>query len=84
MEFLILSFATFWITEAIITTDGPFGVFEKLRHRFEKPFGCFTCLSFWVALVLAAVSAPDIQTWIMCAFGAAGLSLFMDYLSDRF
>lgn len=82
MEYIILSFAVFGLTEAIVRTDGPFNLFEKLRHRFEKPFSCSTCMAFWIALPLAAVMAPNVSTWIMYALGSAGAAIFLDYVAD--
>lgn len=83
MEFVILAFATFGIAEAINNTDGPFKFFYWLKHlKYNKLFNCFTCLSFWVGLALAAITAPDLATWFMYGVGAAGASIFLDYVVD--
>lgn len=82
MEYIILSFAVFGLTEAIVRTEGPFQLFEKLRHRFEKPFMCSTCTAFWIAMPLALVMAPDWQTWLMYGLGSAGAAIFLDYIAD--
>lgn len=83
MEFIILSFATFGLAEAIHNTDGPFSIFYKLRHmKYSKPFECFTCLSFWVAMPLALITASDWESWLMYGLGAAGAAIFANYIAD--
>lgn len=78
-----MAFATYWITEAVITTDGPFNLFFKIRHlRYAKPFECFTCLSVWVGLLLALVATSDIKTWLMYGLGAAGAAVFLNYITE--
>lgn len=78
-----MAFATYYLSEAINTTDGPFNVFFKLRHmRFSKPFECYTCLAVWVGLVLALIAAPDWQTWLMYGLGAAGGAVFLNYITE--
>lgn len=85
MEFLILVLATFGIAEAITGTDGPFDIFKKLRDmKYSYLFNCFTCFSFWAALTLAVSITPDFETWLLYGLGAAGGSIFLDYLVDRF
>lgn len=83
MEFIVLAFATFGVAEAIHNTEGPFSVFDKLKHlKHNKLFNCFTCLSFWVGLALSAVVAHDLRTWFMYGIGAAGAAIFLDYVVD--
>lgn len=84
MEFIVLAFATYGLASAITTTDGPFSVFYKLRHmKYSKMFECFPCCAVWVGLLLALIAAPDIGTWFMFGIGAAGASMFLDELADR-
>lgn len=83
MEFVILTLATFGISEAIQNTDGPFGFFDWLKHlKYNKLFNCFTCLSFWVALLLSVLVTSDLSSWFIWGIGAAGGSILLDYVVD--
>jgi hypothetical protein len=78
---LVLGFAN-WRTASILAyEDGPFNVFEKLRHVRVKVlrdlFGCFWCVSVWSGIVFALVAfvSFDIQI-IMILPLALALSTF--------
>lgn len=83
MEYVILAFATYYICEAINTTDGPFNVFYKLRHlKYSKAFECYTCLAFWVGMVLSLLVSVDIKSWIIGGLAAAGAAVFLNYITE--
>jgi hypothetical protein len=66
LEFLVLTLATWRISSILVEEDGPFEVFDKLRHklgvRYDEhsyPYGenelaktltCIWCVSPWVGL----------------------------------
>lgn len=50
MILLLCALSVYTVTLIVSSYDGPFDVFARLRAKFDKPFSCFVCLSFWVAL----------------------------------
>lgn len=49
IELLVASLVVWRLTSLIVEEDLPFGISESLR-KLGKPFSCFYCFSFWVAL----------------------------------
>lgn len=83
MEYLILAFATYYLSEAINTTDGPFNIFYKLKHmKYSKAFECYTCLAAWVGLLLALMIATDWKSWLLSGLAAAGVAVFLNYITE--
>lgn len=51
-DLLILSLATWRVSHMLVSEDGPYKVFARLRERFGKRWGaliCVYCMSIWVA-----------------------------------
>lgn len=58
--FIIAAFATYYPALVIATLDGPFGVFDRLRQRWNAGYlgagiRCPICVSAYVALPWAAL-----------------------------
>lgn len=82
--FSIASLATYYTARAISQEDGPFGVFDRLRQRWNTGYlgtgiRCIVCVSaytglFW-ALFLALLGLYDVWLWPLVWFGLAGASV---------
>lgn len=71
---LLIRVGTVWLLAyAIVNTDGPFGVFERLRKL--DPSGltiCIICTATWVGVIV--MLAPD--GVLLRGLGVAGLALW--------
>jgi hypothetical protein len=90
--FIIASFATYYTALSIAEQDGPFGVFDKVRARFDtgylgKGLRCVVCVSAYTgaawALFLALFGLYDVWLWPIVAFGLAGASVFVNKVWKR-
>ena len=82
--FTIAAFATYYTARAIAQEDGPFGVFDKVRLRFNsgylgKGIRCVVCVSAYTAFVwavlLGIVQGYDPLLWPLVWLGLAGASV---------
>lgn len=82
--FIIASFATYYTARTIAQEDGPFGVFDRLRQRFNAGYlgaglRCVVCVSAYTgaawAVFLALLGLYDVWLWPLVAFGLAGASV---------
>lgn len=69
---LELILATYYIVAAITLTDGPFGVFWKLRQKEALPLHCAICLAPWAAcaVLLASIYLPPVILTVLAIAGA--------------
>lgn len=90
--FTIAAFATYYSALVIAEHDGPFGVFDRLRLRFDSGYAgkgirCVVCLSVYTgalwALYLVAIGTYDAWLWPVIAFGLAGASVFVNKIWKR-
>lgn len=67
IHLVVLAFSTWRITSFLVDEDGPFGVFEWIRHKagikynqknepypsneLAKQFNCLWCMSLWVGII---------------------------------
>lgn len=77
---LILALATLYVVHAVVSTEGPFGLFRWLRDHTRKQlkglFDCPVCTAFWVALmVLAIYYFVPFGTYIVSVPAVAGAAL---------
>lgn len=81
--FIIAALATYYAARAISQEDGPFGVFDRLRLRWNsgylgKGIRCIVCVSSYVALPIAAllVWRLSLDLWLapVVWLGLAGAS----------
>lgn len=89
---VLAAFATYYTARSISQEDGPFGVFDKLRLRWDEGYlgkgvRCIVCVSaytgaFW-ALFLALFGFYDVWIWPLVWFGLAGASVFIDKVWKR-
>lgn len=79
MEFLILAFATFYVTTVLSETHGPKGVFTKLRNKIGM-LGCHTCVAVYVGAVFALYIADNPLHWLIITLALAGASTFLNRL----
>jgi len=84
MTFLLCTLAVWRISHLLAQEDGPFDVVFRLRSKVGQGFfgtllDCFLCLSLWVALPFAFLSADTlidrIVAWLALSGGASILFL---------
>lgn len=72
---LITAAASWYLSYAVTSTHGAFGMFETLRKRL--PLGgltdCIICLIFWIALGIGYLQGLT----IIESIAAAGIGLFL-------
>lgn len=85
MELLTLVLAVFAITHIVVMTDGPFGVFYKLREKKHiKVMNCFTCFAFWVSLLLGAIASADYYNFFLLTFALTGGATFLHFVAENY
>ena len=84
MAFLLCTLAVWRISHLLAQEDGPFDVVFRLRSKVGQGFfgtllDCFLCLSLWVALPFAFLSADTlidrVVAWLALSGGASILFL---------
>lgn len=84
--FVIASFATYYPALVIAKEDGPFGVFDRLRLRWNEGYlgagiRCPVCVSAYIALVwtvlLGVLGLYDPLLWPIVWLGLAGAATFL-------
>ena len=75
IELLTYAASAWYVSYAVVNTDGPFGIFKWLRAHL--PLGglttCIICLSVWVALALRLIGANVVTD----ALAIAGVALWI-------
>lgn len=83
LDLLILSCGTWYLSECLVSKDGPFEVFERLR---SLPHGglldCIYCTALWVALflyILWFISHPETDGFmaLLHILGITGIALML-------
>lgn len=81
---LLAAFATYYSARAISQEDGPFGVFDRLRMRWNRGYlgsgvRCIVCVSAYTAfvwaLLLGWLGEYDPWLWPIVWLGLAGASV---------
>lgn len=85
--FIVASLATYYAARAISQEDGPWGIFDKLRMRWNAGYlgsgiRCIVCVSAYVAALAAAllVWRLAIDVWLtpIVWLGLAGAATKID------
>lgn len=83
----LAALATYYAARVISSEDGPFGVFDKLRMRWDtgylgKGVRCVVCVSAYTALpitmLLVIVGGWNESLWPVWWLGLAGASVTID------
>jgi hypothetical protein len=69
MDIILAVLATYAITLIMSSYGGPFDVFARLRAKYDKPWSCFVCLSFWVGLAVSALSQLTVLEYLAVVGG---------------
>jgi hypothetical protein len=82
LSFLICSLAVWRATHLLHAEDGPLDVFARMRRiagdgQIGRLFGCFYCLSMWVAIPFAALLARTWSEGICVWFGLSGAAILL-------
>lgn len=82
--FAVAAFATYYTARSIAEELGPWGIFDKLRTRWNSGYlgagiRCVVCVSAYTglawALFLALLGTYDFWLWPLVWFGLAGASV---------
>lgn len=78
IDLVALTFATFYLSFALVHLDLPFNVMKRFRENVTTIGGlllCFYCAAFWVALGLYLVQYRAIDlVWASATAGAASFA----------
>ena len=87
-DYIIASFATYYLALSIAREDGPFGVFLLLRNRMTEDnwlgrgVRCLVCISCWTGLLVTIcvtlLGYADVRVSPIVWFGLAGTSTVID------
>lgn len=87
-DYIIASFATYYLALSVAREDGPFAVFLWLRNQFtgegwfSRGLRCIVCLSCWTGLLVAIfvtlLGYADVWAWPITWLGLAGASTVID------
>jgi uncharacterized protein DUF1360 len=81
MTSLLLSgFATYSITLVLTSSDGPLGIFARLRKHLTA-LQCFLCTSVWVGALIALYTSNSPAEWLIFTFGLSGGAVFINYIT---
>jgi hypothetical protein len=92
IAFLLCTLAVWRISHLLAQEDGPFDVVFRLRRKVGQGFfgallDCFLCLSLWIALPFAFLSADTwidrIVAWLALSGGASILFLLTNRAAER-
>ena len=92
MAFLLGTLAVWRLSHLLAQEDGPFDVVFRLRKKVGQGFfgtllDCFLCLSLWIALPFAFLSADTwidrIVAWLALSGGASILLLLTNRAAER-
>lgn len=90
--FLLGTLAVWRISHLLAQEDGPFDVIFRLRRKVGQGFfgtllDCFLCLSLWIALPFALLSADTwidrIVAWLALSGGASILFLLTNRTAEK-
>lgn len=85
--FIIAAFATYYPALVIATLDGPWGIFDKLRLRWDtgyrgKAIRCPVCIAAYVALLWGALLGWRLEVdpwlWPVIWLALAGAATFLN------
>lgn len=72
MELLAI-LATYYTTLVLVDTDGPWGMFYRLRRQaYLNALHCFVCTSIYIGALFALVTSHSALEWLVMAIGYAG------------
>ena len=87
LEIALSILATYRIALMFSTEEGAFGIFDKVRERFDpkqetwlgRGLNCPLCIGFWIALVFALFLPNPLLSW----FAVAGGQVLLQKWTER-
>lgn len=82
-RFALAAMAVWRLTHFVAREDGPFDMLRRVRsalqeRMFGRLFGCFYCLSIWVALPFAFFISLSTPEWVVAWFGLSGAAILLE------
>lgn len=77
MEAVALAAATYYLTYVLTRSNGPLGVFYRLRRYKWLPLHCTPCTAFWAAIAVFALWNLKLEPAIY-VLALAGVTTFTD------
>lgn len=84
MDTVIYLLATYTLTYLFTQTDGPLGIFYRLRKKFTDLFTCFYCLSVYSGFLIALLTTQGIKQIFIYTFGLAGGAIIIYKLGENY
>ena len=94
MNFLIVSLAIWRLTSLLVNEDGPFAIFEKLRHvigvRWDdnseqhgtnviaEGFVCVWCASVWLGGLGALMLSGSVLEWALNTLALSAVAIIIE------
>lgn len=91
LELIILGLATWRISYMLVGEQGPYNIFEKLRHKvgveylddgtpyirntWGELFTCMWCMSIWIGAILFIVDALTGGAWVGIPFALSAFAI---------
>jgi hypothetical protein len=86
--FIVAALAVWRMTHLLSREDGPAGLVARLRETLgagfsASLFGCFYCLSLWVALPFALAFRQSVVDTILLWLGLSGAACLLERFGER-
>jgi hypothetical protein len=94
IELIVNGLATWRISNMLVEEEGPYDIFERLRHRlgvqyledgaayshneWGKLFTCVWCMSVWVGAIVFIVSTLTGVAWFGIPFALSALAIIIN------
>ena len=94
MNFLIVSLAIWRLTSLLVNEDGPFAIFERLRHvigvRWDEnseqigtnviaeAFTCVRCCSVWASGIGALMLSSSVLEWALNTLALSTVAIIIE------
>lgn len=81
MTIVISILATYMLSFLLSETDGPFGIFMRLRNiRLMSALSCYNCTAVWVGAFFALYIAEHPLHWFITSLGLSGGAVLIHYI----
>ena len=86
--FILGVLGTWRVTHLLSAEDGPWKVFARLRRTLGQGFwadlfGCFYCLSLWVAIPFSAALGQSVKDYVLLWLALSGGAILLERVSAR-
>jgi hypothetical protein len=85
---IVGTFSVWRVTHLLVAEAGPWQLLVRLRRRagagcFAALFGCFYCMSLWIAMPVACLIGEAWKERILLWFALSGGAIFLERATTR-